>query len=214
MILHCHLGASRTHTSLLLDSEKPLSAIMWVKIYAGGLITYLATSSLDLMLREALIRIQVSPMRTESTWRRSVKPTLIWLSHTSYKCTTMDRLQRMWSNSKWKSTQPRSTKKRFLNIILWPTNLQIWRFTDQWIRRRISKRTTKPSFSVKSNKEDCHLFRERPSSRPSSSMKDWLLLQELMVKWDFICGSTKQMIWTHSHLLLVVKRRKNYMNMP
>ena len=118
MTSHCRLGVSRTHISSSWDFAKPWNAIMSVKTYADGLITFSATSSSVLTLREASIRIQVSPMRTVSIWRRLVRVILIWQSHISYKCTTTDKLQRMWSSSKWKSIQPKNTKKRFSNTIL------------------------------------------------------------------------------------------------
>ena len=214
MILHCLLGVSKTHTSSSWDSEKPLSATMWVRTFANGSITYLATSNLALTLKEASTHIQASPTKTESIWRKSVKLTLIWPSHTSYKCTIMDKLQQMWFNSGQKSTQPKSIKKRFSNIIWLRTNSPIWKYTGPSTRRRTSRIITKPPFSAKFSKEDCHRFKGRLSSRPSSSMKDWLLQQGLMAKWDFICGSTKRMIWTHLHPLLVERRRRSFMSMP
>lgn len=172
MIFHCLLGANKTHTSSSWDSEKPLSAIMWAKTYANGSITYLATSNSALTPREVSTHIQASPTRIESIWRKLVKLTLIWPSHTSYRCTTMDKLQQTWFNSGRKSTQPKSIKKRFSNIIWLPTNSPIWKYTDLWTKRRTSKIITKPAFSAKFSKEDCHRFKERLSSRPSSSTKD------------------------------------------
>lgn len=117
MTFSCLIGVITTPTNLWRELERPLRATMWAKAFQNGSTISLDTNSSVQMLSDPWIRTRQWPMKTESTSKRSLRPSLIWQNHINCKCIITVRPHPIYWASNKKSILPKSIRRKYTNKI-------------------------------------------------------------------------------------------------